>query len=213
MFPHPIEMTKADIAKAVTDFRLAAERAEKCGFDVIEIHGAHGYLISEFLSPTSNHRTDEYGGSFEGRMKFLLEVIAAVRSVWSAEKPLFLRLSCEEWVPGGWSMDDTLRLADVIRTKGVDVLDCSSGGNNSNQKITVGPGYQLPFARAVRAKYEGSLLVQGVGMLTTAQQCEEALQNGDVDLVALARAHLRDPFFARNAATALGVEVFKAHQY
>jgi len=209
-------MTKGDIAAVIAHFVAATRRADRAGFDAVEVHGAHGYLISSFLSPLSNTRTDEYGGSFEGRTRFLLELLTAVRAAWPDKKPLLLRLSCVEWVDGGWSLEDTLRLAELVRVHRLaDVLDCSSGGNNAQQKIVAGPGYQLPFARAVRAQCgeEGAMAVQAVGLLSTPEQCEAALRDGDCDLVALARQFLRDPFFARTAAHALGIDVTLPAQY
>jgi len=207
----PHELTKVEIAQTVDAFVAAAERANKAGFDVLEIHGAHGYLISEFNSPLANTRTDEYGGSFEGCTKFCIEVSTKVRQVWPKEKPLFVRLSCTDWVEGGWDIDQTVRLAKILKDLGVDVIDCSSGGLSPKQKIVSAPGFQIPFAEQV--KREAGIPVASVGLITTASQAEEALINDRTDLVAIGRAMLKNPFWALTAAKDLGFVVHGPVQY
>jgi len=209
----PAAMSIKDISRVVNCFKEATIRAEKAGFDVLEIHGAHGYLITEFLSPLSNKRTDEYGGDFQRRTKFCREIISAVRSVWPSHKPLFLRLSCSEWVDGGWDVKDTVKLAGIAKDMGVDVIDCSSGGNSSLQKIRAAPGFQVPFSQEIKKEYGTSLKTMAVGMLTDPHQCEEILQKGQADLVALAREFLREPHWPLKAADALGINVQWAFQY
>lgn len=207
----PVELSKDAIKKVMDDFRAATVRALKCGFKVVEIHAAHGYLINEFLSPVSNLRQDEYGGSFENRIRFLLEVLESVQEVWPAELPLFVRISASEWSEHGWGIDDSVTLAKVLKEKGVDLIDCSSGGNVSRAKIEVGPMYQVPFAE--RVKSEAGIATGAVGLITTAQECEEILQTGKADMIFLARQVLRDPYFPLHAAKELGVDVPWPDQY
>jgi 2,4-dienoyl-CoA reductase-like NADH-dependent reductase (Old Yellow Enzyme family) len=209
--PLPVEMTIEDIRECIEQFRLAAERALKAGFKIIEIHGAHGYLIHEFLSPTSNIRTDTYGGSFENRTRFLTEIIEAIRSVWPPEYPLFVRISATEWTPGGWDGDDSVRLAKLLQAKGVDLVDCSTGGNISGVRIELKPLYQVPFAE--RIKKETGLLSGAVGLITTPNECEQIIAEAKADLVFLARQMLRDPYFPLHAAKELGVDVPWPDQY
>lgn len=209
--PLPKEMSKEDIEKAVADFKAAAIRSIEAGFKVIEIHGAHGYLINEFLSTLSNYRTDEYGGSFDNRIRFLLEIIKAVREVWNNDYPLFVRISSTDWVDGGWTDEDSVVLAKVLKTKGVDLIDCSSGGNSPAQKIPVAPLYQAPFAEKV--KKEAGILTGAVGIITTAEEAEQILTNQQADLIILARQFLRDPYFPLHAAKDLGVDVKWPVQY
>jgi 2,4-dienoyl-CoA reductase-like NADH-dependent reductase (Old Yellow Enzyme family) len=200
----PRAMTKADIEKTIADFAQAARYAREAGFRVVEIHAAHGYLIHEFLSPLSNQREDEYGGSRENRMRFALDVARVVRDVWPAELPLFVRISATDWAEGGWGLDDSVDLATRLRDLGVDLIDCSSGGLVPHAKIAIGPGYQVPFARAIR---EGArIATAAVGMITEAGQAEEIVASGAADAVFLARQMLRDPHFALTAARALGVD-------
>ena len=208
----PRELTKDEIVQAVQSFAIAAKRSLDAGFDVIEIHGAHGYLIHEFLSPLSNHRTDEYGGSFENRIRFLLEVVKAVRSVWPTEKPLFVRLSASDWVEGGWDVKQTAELTKILKTHDVDFLDCSSGGLSVEQKITIGPGYQVPFAEEVK-KAAPEVLVGAVGIIKTGAQAEAILQEEKADAVLVAREFLKEPNFALKAAAELGVDVDWSLQY
>jgi 2,4-dienoyl-CoA reductase-like NADH-dependent reductase (Old Yellow Enzyme family) len=207
----PHELSKAEIADVVNAFKEAAVRAVKAGFKVIELHGAHGYLINEFLSPASNIRTDEYGGSFENRIRFLLEVIAAVRTVWPGEYPLFLRISASDWSDKGWTADDSVALAKVVKDKGIDLIDCSSGGNVYKAPIKVEPMYQVQFAEKI--KKESGMMTGAVGLITTAQQCEEILAEGRADMIVLARQLLRDPYFPLHAAKELDAEVQWPVQY
>lgn len=210
--PVPTELTVDQIRDIVGQFADAARRALVAGFEVAEIHGAHGYLINGFLSPHSNHRTDAYGGSYENRVRFALEVVDAVREVWPDDKPLFFRISATEWLEeGGWSADDTVRFAAELHAHGVDLLDVSTGGNASGVRIPTGPGYQVPFATRVKAKT--SLPVAAVGMITDAEQAEKILANGEADAVLLGRELLRNPSWARHAARELGGEVHVPDQY
>ncbi|MGJ5817517.1 NADH:flavin oxidoreductase/NADH oxidase [Paludibaculum fermentans] len=207
----PAELSKAELAELVAKFAAAARRALEAGFDVVEIHGAHGYLLSEFLSPLANHRTDEYGGSFENRTRFPLEVTDAVRAAWPADKPLFYRITSSDWAPGGWTADDTVRFAAVLKQHGVDLLDCSSGGTVPYAKIPVGPGYQVQFAERVRK--EAGLATGAVGVITEAPQAEAILSEGKADLVLLAREMLREPYWAILAAKQLGAAPRVPPQY
>ena len=191
--PSPGEMSKADILKVINDFKHAAVRAAQAGFQIIEIHAAHGYLLNEFLSPLSNHRNDEWGGSFQNRCRLLLEVTSAIREVWSKEKPLFVRISATDWADTGWTDDDSVQLAKLLKQTGVDLIDCSSGGNVPSVRIPVGPLYQVPFAEKVRK--ESNILTGAVGMITTAREAEEIISGGKADLVIIARELLRDPYF------------------
>ncbi len=207
----PHELTKDDINKIVNDFRDATVRALKCGFKVVEIHAAHGYLINQFYSSVSNLRTDEYGGSFENRIRLLLEIVEAVQGVWPKDNPLFVRITSSEWSENGWQIGDSVRLAKVLKDKGVDLIDCSSGGNVYRAKIELGPMYQVPFAEAI--KKGSGIMTAAVGLITTAQQCEEILESGKADMVLLARQLLREPYFPLHAAKELGVDVKWPDQY
>ncbi|WP_236243469.1 NADH:flavin oxidoreductase/NADH oxidase [Streptomyces sp. CC228A] len=204
--PVPAELAQEDIDRVVADFAAAARRALAAGFQVVEIHGAHGYLIGEFLSPHSNHRSDAYGGSFENRTRFALEVVDAVRQVWPDDLPLFFRISATDWLEDrpGWTADDTVRFAALLREHGVDLLDVSSGGNAPRVRIPVGPGYQVPFAARVRA--ETGMPVAAVGLITEAEQAEKIVSNGEADAVLLGRELLRNPSWAQQAARRLGAE-------
>ncbi|MBL7700103.1 MAG: NADPH dehydrogenase NamA [Chitinophagaceae bacterium] len=207
----PQELSVDEIRKVIEDFREAAARALKCGFKVVEIHAAHGYLINEFFSPVSNLRTDSYGGSFENRIRIVFEIIEAVQQVWPKSHPLFVRISASEWSDRGWNVDDSVRLAKLLKQKGVDLVDCSSGGNVYRAKIELGPMYQVPFAEKV--KKEADIRTGAVGLITTAQQCEEILQSGKADMIFLARQLLRDPYFPLRAAKEMGVDVKWPDQY
>ena len=209
--PLPKAMTIDDIKKVINDFSDAAKRSMDAGFKIIEIHAAHGYLINEFMSPLSNVRTDAYGGSFENRIRLLLEIIATTRKIISNESPLFVRISATDWVEGGWTSDDSVKLAAILKTKDVDVIDCSTGGNISTQKITASPLYQVPFAEKI--KKETGILTGAVGMITTAQQAEEILSKQQADLILLARQLLRDPYFPLHAARELNVDIPWPEQY
>jgi 2,4-dienoyl-CoA reductase-like NADH-dependent reductase (Old Yellow Enzyme family) len=206
----PMELDKAGIEKVKADFKAATVRALKAGFKVIEIHGAHGYLINEFLSPTSNHRTDEYGGSFENRIRLLLEIIETIQEVWPVDHLLFLRISASEWVENGWTIEESVKLAGIVKEKGIDLIDCSSGGNVATAKIPVGPNYQVPFAEAVR---KTGIMTGAVGMITEALQADSIIQTGHADIVFIARELLRDPYFPLRAAHQLGHEVKWPVQY
>ncbi len=200
----PAALDAAGIAEVVEAFAVAAGRAVAAGFDVLELHAAHGYLLHEFYSPLSNHRDDEYGGSFAGRTRLLLEVVDAVRDAVPEATPLVTRISATDWVEGGWSVDDSVRLAGLLREHGVDLVDVSSGGNAS-ARIPVGPGYQVDFARRVRA--EAGIATGAVGLVTEPKQAEEVIASGAADVVLLARAMLRNPHWALRAAHELGVRV------
>jgi 2,4-dienoyl-CoA reductase-like NADH-dependent reductase (Old Yellow Enzyme family) len=203
-------LNKEDITKVVSDFKAAAGRALAAGFNLVEIHSAHGYLLHEFLSPLSNNRVDEYGGSFENRTRLLLQVIDAVKSVWPAENPLFVRISATDWTEGGWTIEESVKLAYILKDVGVDLIDCSSGGNVYNARIPVSPGFQVPFSEAVR---KTGILTGAVGFITTAKQAESILQEEKADLVLLARELLRNPYFPLSAARELGVDVEWPVQY
>lgn len=207
----PHELTVSEIISVINAFKKAAARALQAGFKVIEIHAAHGYLINEFLSPASNYRTDNYGGSFENRIRFLLETIDAVKEVWPAENPLFVRISASEWSDKGWTIDDSVQLAIRLKEKGIDLIDCSSGGNIYKAPVQVGPLYQTPFAEKV--KKESGIMTGAVGLITTAAECEEILQSGKADMIFLARQLLRDPYFPLHAAKELGAEITWPDQY
>ncbi|MFI7415013.1 NADH:flavin oxidoreductase/NADH oxidase [Streptomyces sp. NPDC049627] len=210
--PVPRELTVAGIRDIVGQFADAARRALAAGFEVAEIHGAHGYLINEFLSPYSNHRTDAYGGSYENRTRFALEVVDAVRAVWPEDKPLFFRISATDWLEDdGWTADDTVRFAADLQDHGIDLLDVSTGGNAAGVRIPVGPGYQVPFAARVKAGT--TMPVAAVGLITDAEQAEKIVANGEADAVLLGRELLRSPSWARQAARELGGDVHVPEQY
>jgi 2,4-dienoyl-CoA reductase-like NADH-dependent reductase (Old Yellow Enzyme family) len=207
----PQEMSEQDVAAVVEAFAEAAVRADRAGFEVAEVHAAHGYLLHEFLSPLSNRRADRYGGDLAGRARALLEVVGAVRAVWPAHKPLFVRVSATDWAEGGWDLDQTVELARMLVGGGVDLIDVSSGGLVPEQRIVEGPGYQVPFARAVR---EGSgLPTSAVGLITEPAQAEQVLAEGSADAVMLARELLRNPMWPLLAAHELGVDVEWPPQY
>jgi 2,4-dienoyl-CoA reductase-like NADH-dependent reductase (Old Yellow Enzyme family) len=197
----PRQMTQADIANVCRDFAAAAARAVGAGFEVIEIHAAHGYLIHEFLSPLSNQRTDEYGGSFRGRIRFLREVTSEVRRVMPDKLPLSVRLSTTDWIEGGWAIEDSVSLAKLLKSDGVDLIDCSSGGLVPDAKIPVGPGYQTEFAERIRR--EAGIKTAAVGMITSAEQADHIIRTHQADVVLLAREFLRNPYWPLHAAQAL----------
>jgi 2,4-dienoyl-CoA reductase-like NADH-dependent reductase (Old Yellow Enzyme family) len=207
----PSEMTKDDINQVVNAFALAAERSLKAGFQVIELHGAHGYLLHEFYSPISNTRTDEYGGSFENRTRILHEVAVAVRKVWPESLPLFIRISSTDWTEGGWTGEDSVRLAQDLKGLGVDLVDCSSGGNVAQANIPVGTGYQTPFSEQVRKG--AGVLTGAVGLITDPVQADHIIRTGQADFVLLAREMLRDPYWPRRAAKELKQEIVAPPQY
>ncbi|TGE21209.1 NADH:flavin oxidoreductase/NADH oxidase [Hymenobacter aquaticus] len=209
--PAPIELNQEGIDKVIADFRAATVRALAAGFQVLELHAAHGYLLHEFLSPLSNARTDAYGGSFENRSRLLLQVVEATRAAWPAEYPLFVRLSATDWTEGGWTAADSVALAIILKDKGVDLIDCSTGGNVPAATIPVEPGYQVPFAEQIRR--EAGIPTGAVGIITQAAQAEAIVASGQADLVLLAREMLRDPNFPLHAAKELGVDVVWPDQY
>jgi 2,4-dienoyl-CoA reductase-like NADH-dependent reductase (Old Yellow Enzyme family) len=195
----------------VRAFAAAARRALQAGFQVVEIHAAHGYLLHEFLSPLSNRRTDRYGGSLENRTRIVREVVEAVRREWPDRLPLFLRVSCTDWTDGGWDLPQTIELCRQVRPLGVDLVDCSSGGNVATARIPAGPGYQVPFAESVRR--DAAIATAAVGMITSPAQAETVVRSGQADLVLLARELLRDPAFPLRAARELGVDGPWPRQY
>jgi len=188
----PVALDQAEINKTIALFKDTALRAKKAGFKVLEIHGAHGYLIHQFLSPLSNTRTDDYGGSFENRIRLLLEITDAIQTVWPAELPLFVRLSATDWAEGGWNLDETVKLCQILKEKGIDLIDCSSGGNIATAKIPVAPNYQVPFSEAIQ---KTGILTATVGLITTTEQISEILENEKADIVLLGRELLRNPYF------------------
>jgi 2,4-dienoyl-CoA reductase-like NADH-dependent reductase (Old Yellow Enzyme family) len=210
-YPVPRALTLAEIGDVVAAFRTAAERARAAGFDVAEIHAAHGYLIHEFLSPLVNTRTDPYGGSYDNRVRLCLEVVEAVRGVWPENLPVFVRLSATDWKEGGWDVEQSVELARRLRERGVDLVDCSSGGAVSDAKISVGPGYQVPFAE--RIKREAGIATGAVGLITDPAQADAIVRSGQADCVLLAREMLRDPYWPLHAAQALRHQVPWPVQY
>jgi 2,4-dienoyl-CoA reductase-like NADH-dependent reductase (Old Yellow Enzyme family) len=207
----PVALSIDEIRRIIGDFARAARRALDAGFRVIELHAAHGYLLHEFLSPLSNKRTDEYGGSFENRVRFALETVDAVRSVWPDELPLLVRVSSTDWVEGGWDIEQSIELARLLKHRGVDLVDCSSGGNVSRVTIPVGPGYQVEFAERIRR--EADVPTGAVGLITDPRQAEEILASGKADVVILARELLRDPYWPLRAAKVLGAPIAWPNQY
>ncbi len=210
--PVPKAMDGAAISKVINDFRQAAVRANAAGFQVLEIHAAHGYLLNEFLSPLSNQRNDQYGGNFENRCRLLLEVVDAIREVWDDDKPLFVRISAIEWIVGGWMIEDSIKLARILKQTGkIDLIDCSSGGNTAGAKVKVEPLYQVPFAEQIRK--EAGIMTAAVGMINSATEAESILQQHRADMIFLARQFLRDPYFPLHAAKELGVNIPWPVQY
>lgn len=209
--PLPRELTHAEVKALVERYRDGASRALAAGFRVVEIHGAHGYLVHQFLSPISNHRTDEYGGSFENRTRFAVEIAESIRTVWPERLPLFFRISATDWVEGGWTADETVELARILKDRGVDLMDCSSGGATPDAQIPAGPGFQVQFAERVRR--EAGLASAAVGLITEPEQAETIIAEGRADMVLLAREFLRDPQWSRRAAKALGAEITPPRQY
>lgn len=210
-YPQPQEIDGAGMTRVREGFRAAATRADRAGFDVIEIHAAHGYLLQEFLSPLSNQRADKYGGSLENRARLLLEVTDSVREVWPRERPLFVRISATDWTAGGFDLEQSIRLAALLREHGVDLIDVSSGGNVAGAAIPAGPGYQTKFAEAIRA--QTGILTGAVGMITDPAQADHVIRTGQADLVLIAREFLRDPYWPLHAAAALGEAVSWPVQY
>ena len=210
-YPMPRALPAAEIREVVHAFRKAAERALAAGFEVLEIHAAHGYLLHEFLSPLSNFRQDEFGGSFENRIRLVLQVAEAVREVWPARLPLFVRVSATDWKEGGWDLDQTIELSKRLKPVGVDLMDVSSGGLVPGVHIPVGPGYQVGFAEAIRK--QAGIATGAVGMITEPNQADAILKEGKADVIIMARELLRDPYWPRRAAHALGQKIKPPVQY
>lgn len=207
----PEALDAGGMEKIRADFRSAAKRCIEAGYEVLELHAAHGYLLHQFLSPLSNQRTDQYGGSFDNRVRFVLEIVAATQEVWPAENPLFVRISATDWAEGGWSPEESVKLSAILKDMGVDLIDVSSGGNISYQEIPLSPGYQVPFAESI--KKETAAVTGAVGLITNAKQAEEILQEGKADLIIMARELLRDPYFPLHAAYELDEELQWPEQY
>lgn len=207
----PIALDTNGIQKVIFDFKSATKRAVQAGFQVLEIHAAHGYLLHQFMSPLSNLRTDEYGGSFENRIRLILEVVAAVQSEWSVNLPLFVRISATDWADGGWDLQESVQLSKILKEKGVDLIDVSSGGAVSHQQIALKPGYQVPFAESI--KKESGIKTGAVGLITDAFQAEEILTSGKADLVLFARESLRNPNLGLTFAHDLNADVAWPKQY
>lgn len=209
--PVPKEMEMNEIKQLIKDFVSSAKRAEEAGFEVIELHAAHGYLLNEFMSPVTNFRKDEYGGSFENRIKLLLEIIKEIKQSVRKDILLFVRISATDWVSGGWDENDSVKLAKILKENGVDVIDCSSGGNSHEQRIPVAPLYQVPFSEKI--KNEAGILTGTVGIITTSEQAEKILGEKKADLIILARQLLREPYFPLHAAKELNVDIPWPDQY
>jgi 2,4-dienoyl-CoA reductase-like NADH-dependent reductase (Old Yellow Enzyme family) len=210
-YPTPTPLDAKGVAAVIDDFRAAARRGRAAGFDVIELHGAHGYRLHEFLSPLSNTRADPYGGSLENRARLLRDVVAAVRDAWPAPMPLWVRVSATDWASGGWDVDECVQLARWLRADGVDLIDCSSGGNLPHVRIPAAPGYQVPFAARIRR--EAGVATGAVGLITEARQAQGILDRGEADVIIMAREMLRDPYFPRRAAKELGKPIEVPRQY
>ena len=207
----PEALDKTGIQRVIDAYAAAAARSLEAGAKIVEIHAAHGYLLHEFLSPLINKRTDEYGGSFENRARALRETVEAVRKVWPERLPLFVRISATDWVSGGWDIDEAVRLAQELKTLGVDLIDCSSGGAVPRANIKVGPGYQVPFAERIRR--DADIATAAVGMITEPAQANDIIEHGCADMVLLAREFLREPYWPVKAAAALGVPIEAPVQY
>jgi 2,4-dienoyl-CoA reductase-like NADH-dependent reductase (Old Yellow Enzyme family) len=207
----PRAMTLADIARVQNDFVAAAKRALTAGFEWLELHAAHGYLFNEFLSPLTNHRTDEYGGSFENRIRLLLDTTRAVRKVWPERLPLTVRISAIDWMAGGWQIEDSIALAKLLKAEGVDLMDCSSGGLVPDAKIKVEPGYQVPFAEKIR--HGANIATAAVGFITEPKPADDIVRHGQADVVLLARQMLVDPYWPAHAAKTLGYKLPPPNQY
>lgn len=208
----PVAMEQSTINESLAQFAANTRRAREAGFDLLEVHAAHGYLIHEFLSPLSNQRTDGYGGSFENRVRYFLEVIDAVRTEWPDDKPLFVRISATDWVEGGWDLDSSVKLSQLLKSGGkVDLIDCSSGGMSPQQKIALHPGYQVPFAAAIRSRAD--IATGAVGLINAPDLAEQILANGQADLIIMARAMLNDPYWPLHAAKVLKAKIAWPSQY
>lgn len=209
--PAPVALDLEGIQKVIADFKSATKRAVQAGFQVMEIHAAHGYLMHQFLSPLSNTRTDAYGGSFENRIRLTLEIVAAVQAEWPENLPFFVRISATDWAEGGWNLQESIALSKILKEKGVDLIDASSGGAVTQQQIPVGPNYQVPFAESI--KKEVGILTGAVGLITEAAQAEEIVSSGKADLVLVARESLRDPNLGLTFAHDLNAEIAWPKQY
>ncbi len=207
----PISLDSSGISRIINCFKIGAQRALEAGYKVVEIHAAHGYLIHQFLSPLSNHRKDQYGGTFENRIRLLLEIVGAIKSVWPEEFPLFVRISATDYYDGGWNPDEAAKLSAILKTQGVDLMDCSSGGLVYDAKIPFSPGYQVLFSSRIRK--EVGILTGAVGLITTAEQAENILDQGDADLILIGRESLREPYLALKAASELGDDISWPLQY
>ena len=207
----PQALDQNGIQKVISDFKAATKRAVQAGYQVMEVHGAHGYLLHQFLSPLTNNRTDEYGGSFENRIRFTLEIVEAVQSEWPSDLPLFVRISATEWAEGGWNPEESVQLSKILKEKGVDLIDVSSGGLVSYQKIPVGPGYQVNFAAKIRK--EVNIATGAVGLITEAKQAEAILKNAQADLILFARESLRNPNLPLDFAKELNDDIKWPKQY
>ncbi|WP_423149248.1 NADPH dehydrogenase NamA [Rubrolithibacter danxiaensis] len=209
--PVPAELTQQEIEELIAAFGKAARRAVRAGFKVIEIHAAHGYLLHQFLSPLSNRRNDEYGGSFENRIRLLLQVTEEINKEWPSDYPLFVRVSTTDWTEGGWNIEDSIKLSKELKKLQVDLIDCSSGGNVPHAKIPVGPCYQVGFAERIRK--EAGILTAAVGFITQAEEAESIIETGQADIILLAREFLRDPYFPLHAARTLHYDIDWPVQY
>jgi 2,4-dienoyl-CoA reductase-like NADH-dependent reductase (Old Yellow Enzyme family) len=208
----PSELSTDGIQRVVHKFVEATGRALEAGFELVEIHSAHGYLLNEFLSPLSNHRQDAYGGSFENRTRLVREIVSAIRNIWPDDKPLFLRISATDWKePTGWTVEQSVELAKMVNGLGVDLIDCSSGGLVPDAKVPATPGYQVPFAEKIRRA--AGIATGAVGLITFPDQADQIIRNGQADLVLLARQFLRDPYFPLHAAAELHVDIPWPKQY
>jgi 2,4-dienoyl-CoA reductase-like NADH-dependent reductase (Old Yellow Enzyme family) len=210
-YPVPRELTVSDLDTIEEQFRIAAALAEAAGFQVLEIHMAHGYLLHQFLSPLTNHRTDDYGGSLENRLRFPLRVVRAVRDTWPSDLPLFVRISVTDWVGGGWDLGQSVLLVRRLKTLGVDLIDCSAGFAVPDEPIPFGPGFQVPFSAAIRSAT--GIATGAVGLITDPAQAEQIIATGQADVVSLARQMLRDPYWPLHAAKSLGVDISWPDQY
>jgi 2,4-dienoyl-CoA reductase-like NADH-dependent reductase (Old Yellow Enzyme family) len=208
----PQEMDQKTINDTVAQFAVSTRLAREAGFDLVELHSAHGYLSHEFLSPLSNRRTDKYGGSFENRIRFLLEAVDAVRSEWPDDKPLFVRISSTDWIEGGWDLESSVKLAQLLKAGGkVDLIDCSSGGLAPQQKLVIHPGYQVPFAAAIRSRAD--IPTGAVGLINAPDLAEQIVASGQADLIIMARAMLNDPYWPLHAAKVLKAKIAWPPQY
>lgn len=210
-YPATVALDQDGIERIINAFKDGARRALAAGFQLVEVHAAHGYLLHQFLSPLTNQRTDTYGGSLENRTRLVREVTAAIREVWPSDLPVFVRISCTDWTDGGWDLEQSIQLAKWLKPLGVDLMDCSTGGNVASAKMPIGPGYQVPFAEGVRKQAE--IPTGAVGLITEPHQAEKILADGSADLILLARELLRDPYWPRRAAKALGAEIEAPKQY